>query len=191
VFVLGHSVVGPKLVRLIKPALPWGWLVLGGLLPDLIDKPLYYGLVFTTGRRAADLGLISGTRTFGHTALFLLTCAIVALVVRKTGHVAAAAALAALTWGVASHHFLDNLGDLPGRFWGTSPEGVSTLDGFLFPLRGAHFPVSPFRSVREHLFSATRLYVLAGEVTGAALLVRAWWQRRRRAGAEERQLTKA
>jgi hypothetical protein len=163
------------MVRLVRPKLHLGWLVFGALLPDLIDKPLYYGLVFATGKRASDLGLISGTRTVGHTAIFLMIWIALAWLFRRRP---AGAILTAIAWGVASHVLLDNLGDLPGVMAGTHGDGPSTLDGFLYPLRGTHFPVSPFQSIGEHLLSATRLYVLAGEFLGLALLADAWRQRR-------------
>jgi hypothetical protein len=174
-FVLGHSVVGTRMVRLVRKKLRLGWLVFGALLPDLIDKPLYYGLVFATGRRAADLGLISGTRTVGHTAIFLFLFIGLAWLFRRRP---AGAVLTAIAWGVASHVLLDNLGDLPGVMAGTHGDGPSTLDGFIYPLHGARFPFSPFHGIAEHLMSATRLYVLAGEFLGLALLADAWRQRR-------------
>jgi hypothetical protein len=175
VFILGHSVVGPRLVRLFRPHLILLWLVVGALLPDLIDKPLYWGLSWFTGKRGAELGLISGTRTFGHTAIFLLLLILITALLRRRP---LGAIFAALAWGVASHHFLDNFGDLPGTIFGPDLPGPSTLDGWLFPLRGAHFPISPFHHIGEQLLSASRLYVLFGEFLGAALLVDAWRRRR-------------
>jgi hypothetical protein len=175
VFILGHSVVGPRLVRLVRPRLLLLWLVLGGLLPDLIDKPLYWGLVAFTGKHGAELGLISGTRTFGHTAIFLSVFIAIAWVFRRRP---LGAVFVALAWGIASHHLLDNFGDLPGTLFGPDVGGPSTLDGWLFPLRGPHFPVSPFKNLGEQLLSASRLYVLFGEFLGAALLIDAWRTRR-------------
>jgi LexA-binding, inner membrane-associated putative hydrolase len=156
-------------VRLARPALPLGWLALGGLLPDLVDKPLYYALVFATGRRAAELGLVSGTRTFGHTGLFLLGFVALAAV-RKTP------ATRALAWGVASHLVLDLAGDAYGLLF-SKPDGPTILNAILFPLLGARFPISPFKSVREHLLSVKNLYVLGGELLGLVLLAVAGWRR--------------
>jgi hypothetical protein len=168
---LGHTVVGPRLVRLLRPRLALGWLAAGGLLPDLVDKPLYYGLVLATGRRGAELGLVSGTRTFGHTGLFLLVFVALALWRRS-------AVLAAIAWGIASHLFLDNVGDLLGWIT-TPPEGTTTLHALVFPLLGWRFPVSPFLDVKQHLLSVTRVWVILGELAGALLLVELWWRRRR------------
>jgi hypothetical protein len=43
-FFFGHLGVGATLVRPWKERLPFRWVLLGAVLPDLIDKPLYYGL---------------------------------------------------------------------------------------------------------------------------------------------------
>ncbi|HZP64943.1 MAG TPA: metal-dependent hydrolase [Rudaea sp.] len=155
-------------MRLVKRGLPLRWLVLGGLLPDLIDKPLYYSLVFATGKRGTELGLISGTRTFGHTGLFLLL--FVGLWAWRRSP-----SLAAIAWGIASHLLLDNIGDLFGE-----RNGPTAFDALMFPLLGAHFPISFFKSIKEHLLSVRNLYVGGGEVAGALLLLWSWLQSRRR-----------
>ena len=165
-------------MRLARKRLPLGWLVLGALLPDLIDKPLYYGLVFATGRRGAELGLISGSRTFGHTGLLLVFLIGMAVWSRSS-------AWAAIAWGDASHLVLDLLGDAYGLIIGAGREGPSILHAIFFPALGFEFPVSPFHSVREHLMSVKNGYVLFGETLGLALLVLAWWRRRRRRAAQE------
>ncbi len=77
-FVLGHLGIGKRLAahpyrrfsRVDKRAF-----FVGALLPDLIDKPLYYGWSWLTGKHGAEAGLISGTHLFGHTGLFLLALA--------------------------------------------------------------------------------------------------------------------
>jgi hypothetical protein len=156
-------------VRLVRPALPMSALVVGGLLPDLIDKPLYYGLVFATGRRGVELGLVSGTRTFGHTGLLLIAVAALAVARRSLF-------LRAMAWGVLSHLVLDVAGDLYGLAFGPR-EGPSILSALFFPLLGPHFPVSPFHSVREHLLSVRNFYVLGGELAGATLLAASLFRR--------------
>lgn len=136
-------------------------------MPDLVDKPLYYGLVAATGRRGVELGLISGSRTAGHTALFLLLFALLALLLRSPP-------LRAIGWGIASHLFLDNLGELFARHDGTP----TALHALLFPLLGFHFPYSHSQSVGEHLASLCTGYVVFGELLGAILLARALYRRR-------------
>jgi hypothetical protein len=164
-FVLGHLGIGAWLGARRVRAEQIGLLLFGTLLPDLIDKPLYYALVFATGRRGAELGLVSGTRTFGHT--LLLAALLWTVLPRRTG--------APLVLGLLTHLALDELGDVVGFFapmLGTRPQ-PGTVTAILFPLLGVRFPVSPFHSALEHVASLQNAYVVAGELVGAALL---WWQ---------------
>ena len=74
----------------------WKVLLVGGLLPDLVDKPLAWGL-----------DVLPASRALGHSLLFLVPLLlIVALFARRAGQVTAAAALAV---GALSHVLLDNL----------------------------------------------------------------------------------
>ncbi len=179
-FVLGHAVLGTALVRRWVEPVPLGWIVFGTLLPDLIDKPLYYSLYFYsrwfgTGLHGAGLGLISGTRTIGHTALFLVAVLLLAALWRRHAAWGVAA-------GVASHLFLDNLGDAFGTR--QPSDGPTTFDGLVFPLHGVHFPISSFGTVGDHVRSFARVYVLVGEALGLVIL--AWWltaRKRRRSAA--------
>lgn len=165
-FVLGHLGIGSILAARRVRAEQLAWLLFGTLLPDLIDKPLYYVLVVATGRRGAELGLVSGTRTFAHTLLFAVALWLV--VPRRIG--------TPLFLGLATHLFLDEMGDvlrwlIPAL--GThSPPG--TISAILFPLLGPHFPVAPYRSALEHVQSLDSAYVIACEAIGAVLLVWQW-----------------
>lgn len=169
-FILGHLGIGRALVRRwVAPGLG-RWLALGTLLPDLLDKPLYYALAAATGRHGAALGLISGTRTVGHTLLLL--AALRLLLGRGRG--------SALAAGMATHLFLDELGEVVGLVAaaagigerGGVPGGPPTLAAVLFPLLGPRFPVYPFKDVAAHLFAQGRLWTLCGELAGALLLWR-------------------
>jgi hypothetical protein len=187
VFVFGHLGIGTRLgARIPLASCAPRWLVLGTLLPDLLDKPLYYGLSFATGKRAAELGLICGTRTLGHTALFglllfaLLTC---------SGRRLQARALLA---GLATHWLLDLGGEPAGalllRLGLPMPipktGGPGTLAAVLFPALGLQFPIMPFHDASEHLAAMRNLYTVTGELLGFALLWRALrpgqagWQQR-------------
>jgi LexA-binding, inner membrane-associated putative hydrolase len=165
-FVLGHLGIGSFLAARRVRAEQLAWLFAGAVLPDVIDKPLYYALVLATGRRGAELGLISGTRTFGHTLLFAV--ALWLLVPRRIG--------TPLFLGLATHLFLDQLGDVARSIFpalGTHrPPG--TITAIFFPLLGLRFPVSPYHSAMEHVQSLENAYVIAGEAIGAALLVWQW-----------------
>ena len=170
-FVLGHVGVG---VALAAPRLPRDgrtvrWLVLGTLLPDLVDKPLYYALSFATGRTAADLGLVSSTRTFGHTLLFCLL--LYAVLPRKLG--------LPLLLGMLTHLVLDEVGDVFHIFFpqpGPPRSGPGTMAAILFPLLGFHFPILPFSSAAEHLKGLVDPFTLTGEAIGAILI---FWNRAR------------
>jgi len=96
----------------LRARLPAGWLVLGCVLPDLIDKPLFYGLLWLSHRTPIHLVIVRGSRSFGHTLLFPLLL---------LG--AAAAARSRAAWavfaGVATHVLLDIGGELIS---GSNPE---------------------------------------------------------------------
>ena len=175
-FVLGHIGVGSRLGRLV-PAVRASemtpWLILGTILPDLIDKPLYYGLALASGGDSARMGLITCTRTIGHSALFalLLWLAFAAAGRRASG--------LALLVGMATHFLLDLGGDTTGfllarlgLIW--KAPGFSSLRALLFPLVGARFGRMPFHTPREHLRGLAQVYTIAGELVGGALLFIAW-----------------
>jgi hypothetical protein len=159
-FVLGHLGIAKKLAA--RPYRHFSRLdkrvfFVGALLPDLIDKPLYYVPAWLTGRRGAAAGILSGTHLFAHTGLFLLVLGTAALVTR-------ARPLRALAIGVATHLVLDVAGlSLSWR-------------ALLWPLFGWHFPAYPFTSLTEHLGTILHPVTLIGEVAGAAIL---WWDHRR------------
>src|SRR3954470_19039355 len=100
-FVLGHVGIGPRLLFGLRQRLPAGWLALGCVLPDLIDKPLFYGLLWTEGHADA---LIAGSRSIGHSGVFFLLLLAVALLARSR-------LLQALCAGVATHLALDIVGE--------------------------------------------------------------------------------
>ncbi|HYV66628.1 MAG TPA: hypothetical protein VE964_10330 [Myxococcales bacterium] len=165
-FVLGHLGIGSWIAARRVRAEQLGWLLFGTLLPDLIDKPLYYALSLATGRHGRELGLISGTRTFGHT--LLLVAVLWILLPRRAG--------TPLALGMLTHLGLDELGDLLGAVFPalrthTSP---GTLHAILFPFLGLQFPGFPYRTALEHLASLTNLYVVCGEIAGGALLAWQW-----------------
>jgi hypothetical protein len=166
-FVLGHLGLGKLVVR---PAYrrftsrDRRVFLTGALLPDLLDKPLYYGAAWWTGRQGGAIGWISGTHTFGHTGLFLLALAGAAVITRSS-------AVRALALGVATHFLLDVVG--------------LSMDHqmILWPLFGWRFPIYPFSGLGQHLGTILRPVTLSGEVLGAAYL--AWdYRRERRATAD-------
>jgi len=163
-FVLGHVGIAKKMAarpyrhfsRVDKRAF-----FVGVLLPDLIDKPLYYVSAWLTGKHGAAAGILSGTHLFAHTGLFLMVLAVAGLVTRSQP-------LRALTIGVATHLILDGVG--LSMNWGT----------LLWPLLGWRFPSSPFRSLTEHLGTVLRPVTFAGEAIGALILWSDYRKARRR-----------
>lgn len=134
-FALGHLGIGKRLAarpfRQFSSAERRAFFV-GAVLPDLIDKPLYYIPAWVTGREGAAAGILSGTHLFAHTGLFLLVLTLAALLTRSRP-------LRALTIGVATHFILDFV-------------GLSLNPGaLLWPLFGWRFPTHPFRSLGQHL----------------------------------------
>ena len=165
-FVLGHVGIGPRLLGRLRHRLPARWLVLGCLLPDLIDKPLFYGLLWLRGHPDP---LISGSRSVGHSGLFLLALLAVPLLTRRpVGW--------ALFAGVATHLALDIVGE---AVTSATPDSSIWL-AILFPLLGFRFPRAHFGSFLEHLkVEAENAYVVGGEIVGGAILLVSWLRRRK------------
>lgn len=165
-FVLGHVGIGPRLLLGLRRRLPARWLILGCLLPDLLDKPLFYGLLWAEGQADA---LIRGSRSVGHTGLFLLSLLAMAGIGRRAGLWAVAA-------GVLTHLALDVGGEL---VTGADPD-TSIWLAILYPAFDGRFPRANFSTMLEHLkLTAESFYVMSGEIVGGAILLRAWWGRRK------------
>jgi membrane-bound metal-dependent hydrolase YbcI (DUF457 family) len=158
---LGHLGIGLQVARPFRRGLPLKPLLLGTLLPDLIDKPLYYGLSFATGRRGLDIGLISGTRTFAHTILFTAALGILAASRRSK-------LFAALALGSATHLILDVVTDV---FTRRSDYSLSVL---AWPLLGWQFPGYTYSGIGEHLGQFREPFFIYAEVIGAILLFVEW-----------------
>jgi hypothetical protein len=152
-FPLGHLGIGYKLVQPLRKGLPPIFILLGTVLPDLVDKPLYL-----VGRFLGWSELIPGTRSFGHTGLAVLGIASVALIKKSKP-------LAALSLGMASHLLLDGLSDqfiLGGSTW--------VNDGLLWPFSGHAFPALTTTSLQGHLSKIRHPIIVAGEVLGVIAL---------------------
>jgi inner membrane protein len=166
---LGISLARPWMTeeRRVDPRL----VLVGCLLPDLIDKPLYYGLSAWTGHSGDALGLISGTRTFGHTLMFLVVLALLSSLRRSRGAFA-------LFLGASTHVLFDHLGDALAP-WINQGLALSnpfsadqrSLQGFLFPFFGAVFPEYPFVSVADHGRTIFKPHLWGAEILGFLLLV--------------------
>ena len=162
-FVLGHLGLGKAIAVLPYrrfSAVERRAFFMGALLPDLIDKPLFYLPLWLTGGRGVAAKVLSGTHLYAHTGLFLLALVIAARITRSSP-------LHALAIGVATHFVLDCVG---------LSMGLGTL---LWPFLGWHFPAYPFRSLGQHLGTILHPVTLAGELLGAAVLGWDYWKARR------------
>ncbi|MGK5082694.1 metal-dependent hydrolase [Bdellovibrionota bacterium FG-1] len=167
---LGHMGVGSWLVTPATRHLRQSWVIFGAILPDLIDKPLYYGLSWSRGLSGTDLGLISCTRTFGHSGIVLL-------LVIAAGIFRQSTVLKAISWGLASHLALDVLADGLAMCIGPiteRPQESSALIALAFPFYQARFSAAPFVDIGEHARASLNPISLISEVLGAGLLLRAY-----------------
>jgi hypothetical protein len=147
-FVFGHIGIGRKLAQPWSRRLPAVPLIIGMLLPDLIDKPLYYARIS---------GFFSCTRTIGHTGVLLGAIALAAVFARSR-------VLAALALGVATHLALDCFGDLFNN------EPSSAWIALTWPVLHTRFASYYIPSIQVHL---ERLWVaptIVSEMVGLALL---------------------
>ena len=161
-FALGHLGLGKRIAARWYARFSAGEkraFFLGALLPDLIDKPLFYIPFWLTGRRGDDAGILSGTHLFAHTLLFLLALVIAARLGRGPR-------LRAVAVGVTTHFVLDCVG---------LSMGMGTL---LWPLLGWHFPAYPFHGLGQHLATILSPITLTGEAVGATILCWDWWRGR-------------
>ncbi len=170
-WVFGHLGIGSKLVSPLTRRLPYAWVLFGTVLPDLIDKPLYYALAYSTGKRGYEIGLISCTRTLGHTAIFVFALTLISILRRSTS-------LAAIVLGISSHLVLDGFQD----YWihrVLHIQGESSLLlAALFPFYENHFGEMPFESFMEHLKSGTQPILIMSEGAGLLFLGWDWWKKR-------------
>jgi hypothetical protein len=157
-FIFGHLGVGRTLLLRWRHRFHWAALGFGMLLPDLIDKPLYY----------LELSpFFSCTRTVGHTGLLLaLVC------------LAAAARRSAVLWaigiGMATHVGLDNVLEQLG--WHRDGSAWIALT---WPLHGWDFYRVTFTMV-EHAGKLLALPTVIGEAVGLTLIGLELWGRRGR-----------
>jgi len=166
-FFFGHVGIGSKLAFPFARKLPRRALLFGTIFPDVLDKPLYYGLSWIEDLRGHynhDLDVVCGTRTFGHTGLLLL-CVVATAFFRKSK------TLAAFGIGIATHLILDNTGDSFGH--GLHGYEAKAL---LWPLQGWQFPVNPYYSLGEHVASFSRPYIYGGEIAGVLILLWDYWK---------------
>jgi membrane-bound metal-dependent hydrolase YbcI (DUF457 family) len=163
----GHLGIGDAMAAPVRRGLSRSWVLAGTVLPDLIDKPLYYGVAAATGLHGDQLGILRGTRGFGH------TWALAALV-WAAGRARGSDKLRALALGMATHSPLDFVADLGMWGWNGALHGCVAL----WPLTGWRFPLADVGLV-EHLGAEFQPFLLGAEAVGIMLLIRAYFAARR------------
>jgi membrane-bound metal-dependent hydrolase YbcI (DUF457 family) len=156
--------------RSVRARVPWRWLALGCLLPDLIDKPIWV----VAQRLGSESEHFDMARLVGHTAFLAAAIALVAWRTRSPAWVA-------LAYGIPTHLVLDVITDyVMGGGWGV-------WKGWLFwpfqvpRLRELVMVGSALGELAGDL--KYRVYI-AGEVVGALLLL--WDYARNRFGRDRR-----
>jgi hypothetical protein len=174
-FILAHLGIGKKIASPWSRHLPLVPLLIGTLLPDIIDKSLFYGLRLLDNVEAfrpfADscLEVITGTRTFGHTAILLFAVLILSGIKKSP-------VLAALALGMATHVLIDNFADHLHDVVAGSVHDHSAAIALLWPFMTPKFATYPFASMTEHLSSVARPELLIGELVGLLLLLWDYWK---------------
>jgi hypothetical protein len=148
-FILGHIGIGRALIAPWRRRLPAAPLIAGMLLPDLIDKPLYYARLWD---------YVSCTRTFGHTGLLLAFIAVIGTRLQSK-------AIVAVGLGVGTHLFLDCVLDVIGQ-----AQPSSALIALAWPFSGRSFAHYYIGSIAAHAERLLAVPVIASEIVGAALL---------------------
>ena len=156
-FVFGHVGFGRTMIGSLRRTLPIAPFVVGALLPDAIDKPLYYSHVSS---------FVSCTRTFAHTGLFVLVLGAVAAATRSR-------AWTAVLLGVVTHVVLDTGMDM------FSHEPSSEIIALTWPFLHTHFYSRDYSSPLDQLGQLWNPRIIVTELIGIALIVREYWRRTR------------
>lgn len=180
-FIFGHLGIGSAVLRPISRGLPKWSILLGAILPDLIDKSLFYGLKFFTSIFPQTLSpeilqkvsIISGTRTFGHTLLFF--AALIGLSGLTKSRIWIGVAL-----GDCSHLLLDGVSTaLIGQqkmIMGQHKKELSDFMEILFwPFYKREFAPYTYSNMVEHLSTFFNPVILWSEVIGALFLFKSYF----------------
>jgi len=147
---LAHLGIGSLIARPVSTNLPFRWLLLGTLLPDLIDKPIFFALGLIEYLKTG--GWVPGKRGFAHTLLFVLLLVAIAVFRRS-------ARWSACAIGTATHLLLDTV----SKMLGTHHSETDNLTVLLWPFLGWDFPTMSYG-----LHSSWALLL---EVIGGTLLI--------------------
>ncbi len=152
----------------MRKRLPWRWLALGCLLPDVIDKPIWLVAQWL----GAESRHFDSARMVGHTAF--LAAAVVLIAWRRHSP-----AWAALAYGIPTHLVLDVVTDYGiGSGWGVWKSWL--FWPFHIPRLGILMVGSPLIELALEVHN--RVYI-AGELIGAAVLLWDFARSRSRRGS--------
>lgn len=154
-FALAHLGIGSAVTRLLPVNYRFRWVLLGTLLPDLIDKPVF----FLLSRYFHEAGWEAGKRGFAHTLVFLTLLAGIS-VMRKSQ------AFQAVTAGTATHLALDVI----SKCTEGSSTAVGSLRVLFWPLAGWSFPTLShgMHGIEIWMFEAAGLGLLVLQFTQQA-----------------------
>jgi hypothetical protein len=170
-FVFGHLGIGTGLVHLLKRGWPVGAVLLGTLLPDLVDKPLFYGVVRHRLAPEAFCAMFCGTRTIGHT---LLATAFIAVIARLRS----SAWLLAVAAGMFTHIVLDIASDALASAQHHVAFAFASSGAWraaVFPLAGTSFAPSANTNLVDHMLAIVQQHVPT-ELLGISLLGALLWR---------------
>ena len=158
-FVLGHLGFSRALAQPFRTKIDLKPFFVGALLPDLIDKPIFY--LFPNH--------IAGTRGYAHTLLFLMATFFVAKVFKS--RIAFSIAI-----GVLAHLLLDNLGD----YLHIENSLVKSYQTLFWPLAGNEFPSTVYLTMEAQANRLRSPYLMVTESIGLILLLVFTWRDWRR-----------
>lgn len=126
-FPFAHFGIGTAVTRAVSNKLPFRWILLGTMLPDFIDKPVFF--ILGSIKYFQRLGWEPGKRGFAHTLIFFLILIGIARFRRSP-------AWYALAMGVLTHQILD----IVSKSFGGDFSPFGGFQVFLWPFLGWAFP---------------------------------------------------
>ena len=142
--------------RSVRERVPWRWLALGCLVPDVIDKPVWVVAQWL----GAESRHVDTARMIGHTAFLAAAVALVAWRRRSPKWVA-------LAYGIPTHLVLDVVTDF-GMGGGLGVWKSWLFWPFQVPRLGILMVASPLGELAGEMENGV---YIAGEVIGGALLL--------------------
>ena len=124
---LSHLGIGSTIAKPFSKKLPFFWLLLGTMLPDLINKPIYF--IIGIWAYLDHGGWVPGKRGIAHTLLFLL-------LIVSLGWIKKSRILAALGVGISTHLLLDIL----SKSVGPAGDSIDKWTVLFWPFLGFEFP---------------------------------------------------